>query len=915
MNNVSARLELLRKRLATYLNIIRTTLPIRSSLGWRKQLALFHSSAYRQTAWRMIWPLLAFAAAYIMAWSYLFVSAFLGAHPPPAPLFPPEAVLITALLLTPPRRWWIYLVAAFLIQVPILAYLHLPLWWNLLGFTPDAIEPVVAVGLMRLFIPVPPRFASQREVSVYTASVIIAVLLAATVGSAVNAIGGEPYWTSWRTWVLSDTLANLVLAPNLILWISVGFAGLRAGSRRRYAEAMLLYGGLLVLGLLAYNSRFQDDGTAHALLYLPVPLLLWAAVRFGPRGIASALALITILAIPAVANALGPFASQSVPAPSTLGNVFILQMFLLVIGVPLFFLAALVEDRKQTEAALQSSELRFRAAFESAATGMMLVDLNGHILQTNHPATEMLGYSEPELRTHTFMDFTYPDDLPPNLDLLRRARAGEIDSYQLEKRFRHKAGHLLWGRVSAGVVRDAQNRPCYLVGQLEDITERKRLGQELAEQAEQLDRIFEGIGEGVLVYDAEGRVVRVNAAARRLLGLDTVPIDLLQIPIDARLALYTPRSGQESQLLTPSNRLAARALRGDVLGEVESQDIRMRTLDERELEVSASVAPLRDPAGQTVGAVLILSDRTERNRLAREREEALASEQTVRVVNEWLDTFLAIAAHDLRSPVAVVKLETQMAKRRLLQAAGQAQSDDSQRLQLFTQMGKGLEKAERNLDRLSRLIGQLLDVSRVRSGKLVLDRKPCLLAGVVGACVEEQRLLNPTRTITLNLCESGEADTRQLVVSADADRLCQVLTNYLTNAVRYSPGDKPIEVSLRLVGKGAETENSLECPPADAMEHMADVMGCGMARVEVRDHGPGIPPEEQETIWGRFQRARSVMEVSGLGLGLYISQTIVDMHGGHVGVESIVGQGSTFWFTVPTIPGGGDVEIRPVVEG
>jgi PAS domain S-box-containing protein len=701
MNHVSARLDLLRQRLATYLASVKTTLSIRRSQGWRKQLALLRSYVYRQVAWRMIWPLLAFAAAYIAAWSYLFVSAFLGAHPPPAPLFPPEAVLITALLLTPPRRWWIYLVAAFLIQVPILAYLHVPLWWNLLGYTPDAIEPLVAVGLMRRLIAVPPRFASQREVSVYTASVVVAVLLAATVGAAVNAIGGEPYWISWRVWVLSDTLANLVLAPNLILWIGVGFAGLRAGWRQRYAEAMVLYGGLLLLGLLAFNSRFQDDGTAHALIYLPVPLLLWAAVRFGPRGIASALALITILAIPAVANALGPFASESVPAPSTLGNVFILQMFLLVIGVPLFFLAALVEERKRTEAALQSSELRFRAAFESAATGMMLVDLNGHILRANYPVVEMLGYTEAELRTHTFMDFTYPDDLPPNLDLLRQARAGEIDSYQLEKRFRHKAGHLLWGRVSAGVVRDGANKPSYLVGQLEDITEHKRLGQELAEQAEQLDRIFEGIGEGVLVYDAQGRVARANAAARRLLGLDVVPSDLLQLSIDTRLALSTPLSGQESQLLNPSNRLAARALRGDVLEEVESQDIRVRTLDGRELEVSASVAPLRDPAGEVVGAVLILSDRTERNRLAREREEAQARERALRVMNEWLDTFLAIAAHDLRSPVTVIKLETQMARRRLVQAADHAQSEDGQQLQLFTQMGQSLSKADRNLDRLS----------------------------------------------------------------------------------------------------------------------------------------------------------------------------------------------------------------------
>jgi PAS domain S-box-containing protein len=294
-------------------------------------------------------------------------------------------------------------------------------------------------------------------VSLYTACVIVAVLLAATVGSAVNALGGEPYWASWRTWILSDVLANLVLAPTLLLWIASGFQGLRAASRWRYAEATVLYGSLLILGLLAFNSRFQGSPTTHALTYLPVSLLLWAAVRFGPRGIASALSLITILAVPAVANATGPFASQSLSTPSTLGNVFNLQPFLLVIGVPLLFLAALVEERTRAETAQQASESRFRAAFESAATGMMLIDVNGRILQVNRPVVEMLGYTEAELRTRTFMDLTYPGDLEPNLNLFHQVIAGKTDSYQMEKRYLDKRGRLVWGRVSAGVVRDTEN--------------------------------------------------------------------------------------------------------------------------------------------------------------------------------------------------------------------------------------------------------------------------------------------------------------------------------------------------------------------------------------------------------------------------------------------------------------------------
>jgi integral membrane sensor domain MASE1 len=288
----------------------------------------------RQALWRATRgarrPVLVFAVAYIAAWSYSFVAAFLGATPPPAPLFAPGAVLLSAILLTPARHWGRFLVAAFVIQVPILAYLDVPLRWNLLGYTPDAIEPILAAGLMRPFIALPPRFATLREVSIYTACVAVAVAIAATIGAAVNA----------------------------------GFGGLGVGSRRRFAEAGLLFGGLL-LGAFVFDARVLGPDAAPALIYLPVPLLLWAAVRFGPRGVATALSLLIVPAMPAVADALGPFASTSEPAAAVLGHILTLRLFLLVIGVPLFFLAALMEERAAAARTLCASEARYQAVVET----------------------------------------------------------------------------------------------------------------------------------------------------------------------------------------------------------------------------------------------------------------------------------------------------------------------------------------------------------------------------------------------------------------------------------------------------------------------------------------------------------------------------------------------------------------------
>jgi signal transduction histidine kinase len=249
---------------------------------------------------------------------------------------------------------------------------------------------------------------------------------------------------------------------------------------------------------------------------------------------------------------------------------------------------------------------------------------------------------------------------------------------------------------------------------------------------------------------------------------------------------------------------------------------------------------------------------------------------TARETNQRLDTFFAIAAHDLRQPAAVSKLAVQTALFEILEAAGSVRSGSGKNATLFAAVGAALERADQSLGRLWRLVQQLLDTSQARHGILRLERKLCSLDELVRQGVAEQQQLTPTRTLTLHLPKS-----LPVTVNADVTRLSQVLSNYLSNAARYSDEGQPIAVTLRVVGAGARA----------------------VARVEVRDRGPGIAPQDREKIWARFQRAHNVAESGGgLGLGLYIAKLIVERHDGVVGIESEVGRGSTFSFTVPLAP-------------
>jgi signal transduction histidine kinase len=269
----------------------------------------------------------------------------------------------------------------------------------------------------------------------------------------------------------------------------------------------------------------------------------------------------------------------------------------------------------------------------------------------------------------------------------------------------------------------------------------------------------------------------------------------------------------------------------------------------------------------------------ENTRLRREREAARSAALVLQETTERMDQFIATAAHDLRTPIGAMVGYTDLAGRkceRLVTPELEARCPEV--VEQVRVLQGYLDQASQGATRTIAVINRILASAQGQTGELELHPMPCDLTAVVRGQVDDIRMVNPRRTIRLQAPSDAPGDP-PVMVEADADRIGQVVANYLTNALKYSAEDEPVE--LRVTAEGA------------------------WARVAVSDHGPGLPIWEQEHIWERFYRVQGIAVRSGtnigLGLGLYVCKMIVERHGGQVGVESEVGSGSTFWFTLPLV--------------
>jgi PAS domain S-box-containing protein len=402
-----------------------------------------------------------------------------------AALWPSNAILVAALLLAPVRRWWMYLLAVVPGHILVHWAFHIGAIWMAFQIGHNTLLAVVAAIILKRLGPSLFTFDHLNDVLVFLGTAILVPGLAALgLVATVNTLCSEETirlhgWSVSfghslsRIW-LTNTVSFLVFVPVILLLASRGRFWFQSLHYKKLAEATALGGLLLATGYLIFGSGYASPNWEPATFLISLPLLLWAAIRFGSEGNILAFATVVCVSFWRAYRGDGPFAQES-----AIAKVESMQLFWILLTVPLMPLAAMIQEHKFASGALAESENRFRQLFEQASVGIALESLEGRLAIVNPAFCAMFGYTEAELHQMSCAQLSYPEDLETEEPLFRDLCEGKRPSYQIDKRFFRKDGTIIWGRVSVSLLHPQDGSQPFIIGMLRDISPLKQRDQEL----------------------------------------------------------------------------------------------------------------------------------------------------------------------------------------------------------------------------------------------------------------------------------------------------------------------------------------------------------------------------------------------------------------------------------------------------
>ena len=402
-----------------------------------------------------------------------------------AALWPSNAILVAALLLTPVRRWWMYLLAVVPAHIVVHWTYHIGALWLTFQIGHNTLLAATAAVVLKRWEPSLFSFDRLHDVLVFLGTAILAPGFAAlALVTTVSNICSEEtirlhgwslsFWHSLSRIWLTNTVSFLVFVPVMLLLVSRGRFWMRSMKPKQYVEASLLLGLLLATGYLILGSGDARASWQPAAFLIPLPLLLWAAIRFGSAGNSLAIAAVVCVSFWRAYRGDGSFVQDS-----SISKVESMQLFWILLTVPLMLLAAMMQEHKFALGALAESENRFRQLFEQAPVGVALESLEGKLTIVNPAFCSMFGYTEAELHEMSCVQLSHPDDLGAEAPLFRELCAGTRASYQIDKRFFRKDGTTMWGRVGVSLLKPQDGSQPFIIGMLKDISLLKLRDQEL----------------------------------------------------------------------------------------------------------------------------------------------------------------------------------------------------------------------------------------------------------------------------------------------------------------------------------------------------------------------------------------------------------------------------------------------------
>ena len=509
-----------------------------------------------------------------------------------------------------------------------------------------------------------------------------------------------------------------------------------------------------------------------------------------------------------------------------------------------------LSERKRAQEALTKSQKRLSTTLGSIGDAVIATDMNGAISFMNPVAESLTGWTQAEaagMPMDLVFDIVNKETRRPVENPVKKVfREGKIVGLADHTILRSKSGKEFDIEDSAAPILTETGEAFGVVLVFRDITDKKLAEEETRRQKDLLQLILASVADGVVVADTAGKFLVFNAAAERFIGIGAT---------DASPERWSEQYGSflpDGVTLFPAEELPlVRAMRGESVDAVELF-IRNQHVPEGRL-LSITGRPLKGEDGSLKGGVVVLHDIT----LEKRAQEALtlAKEEAERT-SRFKDQFLSTMSHELRTPLnAVLGFSDLLADERY---------------------GPLNEKQRRYIDHihtggkhLLSLISDILDLSKIEAGRMELAIENLSVQGAFSEVLSVMQPLADKKSHALSAkAEAGFS------VRADATRFKQILMNLIGNAIKFTPDGGRIELSGLLDG--------------------------GRVRVEVKDNGPGIPDEEKKQIFEAFYRLReSGKKSEGTGLGLAITQRLVELHGEELSLNSQVGQGSCFYFSLP----------------